>query len=51
MREAMRCCCDDDTPLVSHPFTIVMDEALADAAQIMQDNGIKKEEEYTCLYF
>ena len=51
MRETMRCCCDDDTPLVSHPFTIVMDEALADAAQIMQDNGIKKEEEYTCLYF
>lgn len=51
MREAMRYCCDDDTPLISHPFTIVMDEALADVAQIMQDNGIKKKEGFTSLFF
>ncbi|MBR2204706.1 MAG: hypothetical protein IJ914_11070 [Prevotella sp.] len=33
---------------IEHPFTIVMDEALADVAQIMQDNGIKKSDE--CRY-
>ena len=51
MREAMRYCCDDDAPLISHPFTIVMDEALADADQIRQDNGIKKEEGFVGLFF
>jgi hypothetical protein len=51
MREAMRYKCDDDAPLLSHPYVIVMDEALADADQIRQDKGIKKDEGYLMLYF
>ena len=51
MREAMRYKCDDDAPLLSHPFVIVMDEALADTDQIRQSNGIKKDDGYLMLYF
>ena len=51
MREAMRYKCDDDAPLLSHPFVIVMDEALADADQIRQDNGLTKSSGFVGLYF
>ena len=50
MREAMNYYCDDGYAIISHPFTIVMDEALADVAQIMQDNGIKKGDECRFLF-
>jgi len=51
MREAMRYKCDDDAPLLSHPFVIVMDEALADADQIRQDNSLTKSSGFVGLYF
>ena len=51
MREAMRYKCDDDAPLLSHPFVIVMDEALADADQIRHDNGLAKDSGYVGLCF
>ena len=51
MREAMRYKCDDDAPLLSHPFVIVMDEALADAAQIRQVNGLTKSPAFVGLSF
>jgi hypothetical protein len=51
MRDAMRCCCDDDAPLLSHPFVIVMDEALSDADRIRQDNGLTKSSGFVGLYF
>ena len=51
MREAMRYKCDDDAPLLSHPFVIAMDEALADADQIRQDNGLTKSPAFVGLSF
>ena len=51
MREAMRYKCDDDAPLLSHPYVIVMDEALADADQIRHDNGLAKDSGYVGLCF
>ena len=51
MREAMRYKCDDDAPLLSHPFVIAMDEALADADQIRHDNGLTKSPGFVGLYF
>ncbi len=51
MREAMRYKCDDDAPLLSHPYVIVMDEALADADQVRQDNGLAKSPAFVGLSF
>ena len=51
MRDALRYKCDEDTPFLDHPFVIVMDEALADADQIRQDNGLSKSEGYLWLSF
>lgn len=46
MRKAMWYYCDDYTPILSYPFVIVMDEALADADQIRLDNGLTKSNSY-----
>ena len=51
MHEALRYKCDEDFPVIDHPFVIVMDEALADADLIRQENGIVKSEGYLWLSF
>lgn len=51
MREVMRYVCDEDAPLISHPFVFTMDEALDDAEKIRQENGINKDSGYLGLFF
>lgn len=51
MREVMRYVCDDETPLISHPFVFTMDEALDDADIIRKANGLTKENAYLSLVF
>ena len=51
MREVMRYVCDDETPMISHPFVFTMDEALDDAEEIRQENGLTKSSGYVGLFF
>lgn len=51
MREAMSYQCDEGFPMINHPYVIVMDEALADAELIREENGLAKSEGYLFLFF
>lgn len=51
MRKVMRYCCDeDDCPVMSYPFVVTMDEALADTEQIMKENNLTKEDGFRILF-
>lgn len=51
MRESMRYVCDDDAPMITHPFVFTMDEALDDTEKIRQENGLIKTSGSVGLFF
>ena len=48
---SMHWLCDEGFPMIDHPYVIVMDEALADAELIREENGLAKSEGYLFLFF
>ena len=51
MRETMRYFCFDEIPMVDHPFTLTMDEPLADSDLIRKEHNITKQSGYTWFPF
>lgn len=51
MRESMRWVCDDLAPMVTAPFVLTMDEALADTELIRQENNLTKSTGFLGLFF
>ena len=51
MRESMRYVCHDECPLISNPFVLTMDEALADADEIRKENGLTKSMGYVGIFY
>ncbi|SFC46027.1 hypothetical protein SAMN04488494_2149 [Xylanibacter ruminicola] len=51
MRESMRWVCDDLAPMVTDPFVLTMDEALADTELIRQENNLTKSTGFLGLFF
>ena len=51
MRESMRWVCDDFAPMVTDPFVLTMDEALADTELIRQENNLTKSTGFLGLFF
>ena len=51
MRESMRYVCHDECPLISNPFVLTMDEALADADEIRKENDLTKSVGYVGIFY